>query len=42
MLQKLEINYGWKELEMKNNSSYRNLSRFKLKFELKFKEIYMS
>jgi hypothetical protein len=42
MLEKLEIKYGWKELDMGNNYSYRNLSRFELKFELKFKEISMS
>jgi hypothetical protein len=29
----LEIKYGWKELEIRNNFSYRNLSRFKLNFE---------
>jgi hypothetical protein len=40
--QKLEIKYGWKELEMGNNSSYRNVSRFEFKFELKFKEFCMS
>jgi hypothetical protein len=42
MLQKLEIKYGWNELEMGNKFSYRNLSRFELKFELKFKEFSMS
>jgi hypothetical protein len=42
VLEKLEIKYGWKECEMGNNSSYRNLSRFDLKFELKFKEFSMS
>jgi hypothetical protein len=42
MLQKLEIKHGSKELEMRNNSSYRYLSRFELKFELKFKEVSMS
>jgi hypothetical protein len=42
VLEKLEIKYGWKELEMRNNSSYRNLSIFELKFELKFKEFSMS
>jgi hypothetical protein len=41
VLEKLEIKYGWKELEMRNNSSYRNLSIFELKFELKFKEFSM-
>jgi hypothetical protein len=33
LLQKLEIKYGWKEFEIRNNLSYRNLSRFELKFE---------
>jgi hypothetical protein len=42
VLQKLEIKYGWKELEMRNKFSYINLSIFELKFELKFKEISMS
>jgi hypothetical protein len=42
MLKKLEIKYGWKEIEMRNNSSYRYLSRFGLRFELKFKEVSMS
>jgi hypothetical protein len=39
LLQQLEIKYGWKELEMRNNPSYRNLSRFESKFELKIKKI---
>jgi hypothetical protein len=42
MLKKLELKYGWKELEMRNNSSYKNLPIFELKFELKFKEVSMS
>jgi hypothetical protein len=42
VLQKLEMEYGWKELEMRNNPSYRNLSRFESKFEFKLKEISMS
>jgi hypothetical protein len=42
LLQKLEIKYGWKELEVRNNFSYRNLSRFELKCEWKFKEFSMS
>jgi hypothetical protein len=33
LLQKLEIKYGWKEFKIRNNLSYRNLSRFELKFE---------
>jgi hypothetical protein len=39
VLQKLQIKYGWKEIEIRNNSSYRNFSRFKNKFELKFREL---
>jgi hypothetical protein len=42
LLEKLEIKYGWKEVEMGNNASYRNLSRFELKFELKLKEVSLS
>jgi hypothetical protein len=42
VLQKLETKYGWKEIEMWNNSSYRNLSILELKFELKFKVFSMS
>jgi hypothetical protein len=42
LLEKLEIKYGWNEVEMGNNASYRNLSRFKLKFELKLKEVSLS
>jgi hypothetical protein len=32
-LQKFQIKYGGKELEIRNNFPYRNLSRFILKFE---------
>jgi hypothetical protein len=35
----LEIKYGWKEVEIRNNFSYRNISRFEMEFELKIKEI---
>jgi hypothetical protein len=31
--------YGWKEIEIRDNSSYRNFSRFKKEFELKFREL---
>jgi hypothetical protein len=34
----LEVKYGWKGLEIMNNLSYRNFSRFELEFELKFGE----
>jgi hypothetical protein len=37
VLKKLEIKYGWKELERRNNCPHRNFSRFEIKFELKFK-----
>jgi hypothetical protein len=30
------------ELEIRNNVTYRNFSRFKLKFELNFKEVSMT
>jgi hypothetical protein len=39
LLEKLEIKYGWKEVEIRNNFSYRNISRFEMEFELKIKEI---
>jgi hypothetical protein len=32
-LQKFQIKYRWKETEIRNNVSYRNLFRFELKFE---------
>jgi hypothetical protein len=38
MLEKLEIKYGWKELEIRNNFPSRNFSRLEKKFELKFRE----
>jgi hypothetical protein len=40
--QKSQIKYGWKELEIRNNFSYRNFSRFEMKFELKIREASMS
>jgi hypothetical protein len=36
-LQKFEIKYGWKEFELRINFSYRNISRFEIEFELKFR-----
>jgi hypothetical protein len=33
VLQKFEIKYGWKGLEIRNNFPYRNLLRFKLDFK---------
>jgi hypothetical protein len=37
--EKLEIKYGWKELEIRNNFSYRNFSRIEMEFELKIREL---
>jgi hypothetical protein len=34
-----QIKYGWKELEIRNKCPYKNFSRFKMKFELKFREV---
>jgi hypothetical protein len=42
ILQKFEIKYGWKAIEIRNNFPYSNFSRFKTKFELKFRENSMS
>jgi hypothetical protein len=39
LLQKFQIKYIWKELEIRNNLSYRNFSRFEIEFELKFREL---
>jgi hypothetical protein len=39
LLEKLEIKYGWKELEIRNNFPYTNFSRFEKEFELKFREL---
>jgi hypothetical protein len=33
LLKKLQIKYGWKEIEIRNNRPYRNFSRFKTEFE---------
>jgi hypothetical protein len=35
---KLEIKYGWKDFEIRNNFPYRIFSRFEIEFELKFRE----
>jgi hypothetical protein len=42
MLQKFQIKYGWKELEVRNNLPYTNLSRFEMELESKFEELSMS
>jgi hypothetical protein len=39
LLQKFKLKYGWKELEIRNNFPYRNISRFEMEFELKFREL---
>jgi hypothetical protein len=39
MLQKFQIKYGWKELEIRNNFPYKNVSRFEIEFEQKFREL---
>jgi hypothetical protein len=39
LLEKLEVKYVWKELEIRNNFPYRNFSRFEKEFELKFREL---
>jgi hypothetical protein len=39
MLQNFEIKYGWIEFEIRINFSYRNVSRFEMEFELKFRKV---
>jgi hypothetical protein len=39
LLQKFEIKYGRKEIEIRNNRPHINISRFKMEFELKFREL---
>jgi hypothetical protein len=41
-LQKFQLKYRSKEIEIRNNFTYRNFSRFKKQFELKFREASMS
>jgi hypothetical protein len=36
---KIPNKYGWKDLEIRNNLTYRNFSRFKIEFELKIREL---
>jgi uncharacterized protein YfbU (UPF0304 family) len=36
--QKISIHYGFEGFEIRNNFPYRNFIRFKVKFELKFRE----
>jgi hypothetical protein len=42
VLQKFEIKYGWKVFEIRNNFTYKYFLRFKMDFELKFREPSMS
>jgi hypothetical protein len=42
LLQKFEIKYGFEGFDEGENFSYRNFSRFKMEFELKFREASMS
>jgi hypothetical protein len=42
LLEKLEINYGWREFEIKNNFPYRNFSRLEMEFELIIQKTSMS
>jgi hypothetical protein len=39
VLEKLKNKYGWKELDIRNNVSDRNFSRFEMEFELKIREL---
>jgi hypothetical protein len=39
LLEKFEIKYGWKELEIRINFPYRNISRFETEVELKIREL---
>jgi hypothetical protein len=39
VLKQFQIKYGWKEIEIRNNFSYRNFSRFKMEFELRIREL---
>jgi hypothetical protein len=41
-LKKIEIKYGWRVIEMRNNFSYRNFLRLEMDFELKFREFSIS
>jgi hypothetical protein len=39
--QKFELKNGWREIEVGNNFSYTGFLRFKMDFELKFRELSM-
>jgi hypothetical protein len=38
-IQKFQIKYGWKELGIRNNFPYINVSRFEMEFEIKIREL---
>jgi hypothetical protein len=42
LLHKLQTKYGFVDNKRRNNFPYRNFSRFKMEFELKFREASMS
>jgi hypothetical protein len=41
VLQKIELKYGWREFEVRNNFPYKGFLTFEMNFELKFREISM-
>jgi hypothetical protein len=41
-LEKFEMKYGFEGFDVWNNFPYRNFLKFKLDFELKFREAFMS
>jgi hypothetical protein len=41
-LQKIEIKYGWREFEIRNNFPYKGFLIFEMDFELKFREASMT
>jgi hypothetical protein len=41
-LKKFQIKYGSKDLDIRKNFPYINVSRFEMEFELKFREASMS
>jgi hypothetical protein len=42
VLKNFEMKYGFDGLDERNNFPYRNISRFEMKFESKFREASMS
>jgi hypothetical protein len=41
-LRKIEIKYGWREFEIRNNFPYKRFLRFEMDYELKFREASMT